>query len=285
MTKVVPKTAPLIINLAPTGMVPTRAISAHVPLTPKEIVKDVLRAAELGVTIAHLHARSAEGFPSCDRKIYAQIIEGIRTHRSDLLICVSCSGRSHITFAERSDVLQLTGDLKPDMASLTPSSINFSQQASINSPDMILRLIETMHDKGICPEFEIFDLGMANYMAYLISKLGCKPPHYANLIFGNIASAQSDLLSISAVISALPEGTFYSLGGTGRTQRSMTALGAIVADGVRTGLEDNLWLDQNGTSCATNEQLVQRAIGFADMNGRGVMTPLELRQMLRLDTF
>ena len=48
---------PLIINLAPTGMVPTRQMSPRVPLQPDEIVADVVAAAGLGITIAHLHAR------------------------------------------------------------------------------------------------------------------------------------------------------------------------------------------------------------------------------------
>ncbi|MGA6946988.1 MAG: 3-keto-5-aminohexanoate cleavage protein, partial [Solirubrobacterales bacterium] len=57
-------TSPLLLNLAPTGMVPTREQSEHVPLQPEEIVADVLRCAEQGVTVVHLHARDEHGEPT-----------------------------------------------------------------------------------------------------------------------------------------------------------------------------------------------------------------------------
>jgi hypothetical protein len=52
---------PAPIVLAPTGMVPTRALTPHVPLTPEEIARDVAAAAEIGITSVHLHARDADG--------------------------------------------------------------------------------------------------------------------------------------------------------------------------------------------------------------------------------
>ena len=82
---------PLIVNLAPTGMVPTRRMSDRVPLQPHEIVADVLAAAELGITIAHLHARDEDDEPTHRKDVYARIIGGIRDRRPDLIICVSCS--------------------------------------------------------------------------------------------------------------------------------------------------------------------------------------------------
>ena len=42
---------PLIINLAATGMVPTRSDSAAVPLTPEEIAADCRRCAAAGASI------------------------------------------------------------------------------------------------------------------------------------------------------------------------------------------------------------------------------------------
>jgi hypothetical protein len=37
-----------ILNFTPTGMVPTRALTPHVPLTPEEIVEEVVHCADLG---------------------------------------------------------------------------------------------------------------------------------------------------------------------------------------------------------------------------------------------
>ncbi len=215
---------PLIVNFAPTGMVPTRDMSPHVPLQPDEIVRDVLQAARLGLTIVHLHARDENGEPTHCKEVYARIIGGIREHRPELIVCVSCSGRRFADLEHRSQVLELTGDLQPDMASLTLSSLNFPRQASVNAPDVVRGLAERMRDCGIRPELEIFDLGMANMLNYLVSRNLVQRPLYANLLFGNLATAQADFLDIGAVVSKLPEGTLWSLAGLGSVQRRACGL-------------------------------------------------------------
>ena len=127
-----------ILNFTPTGMIPTREMTPHVPITPEEIVNQVLEAADLGVTMVHLHAREPDsGEPTYKKDIYAEIIRGIRSKNRDLILCVSTSGRNHNEFEKRSECLELDGDAKPDFASLTLSSLNFNKQASINTPQTI----------------------------------------------------------------------------------------------------------------------------------------------------
>jgi 3-keto-5-aminohexanoate cleavage enzyme len=111
--------------------------------------------------------------------------------------------------------LTLDGDLKPDMGSLTLSSVNFNKQASMNPPDMIHALAREMKDRNIMPELEAFDVGMINYARYLEKKKLLTPPHYFNLILGNIACAQADLLHAGIMIRDLPPDSFWSLGGIG----------------------------------------------------------------------
>ncbi|MBT8204388.1 MAG: 3-keto-5-aminohexanoate cleavage protein, partial [Eudoraea sp.] len=41
----------LIINFTPTGMIPTKAMTPHVPVTVNEIVEDVHKACEIGITM------------------------------------------------------------------------------------------------------------------------------------------------------------------------------------------------------------------------------------------
>jgi 3-keto-5-aminohexanoate cleavage enzyme len=159
---------PLILNLAPTGMVPTRAMTPNAPLQPDEVVKDVLSAAETGITIVHVHARDENDEPTHCNEVSARIIGGIRENRADLVVCASCSGRRGISLEQRSEVLDLEGDLKPDMASLTLSSLNFASQASVNAPETVKGLAQRMLERGIRPEVEIFDLGMVNMLRYLL---------------------------------------------------------------------------------------------------------------------
>ena len=171
--------------------------------------------------------------PAYEKEIYAEIISGIRKENKDIILCVSTTGRDFVEFDKRSDCLDLDGDVKPDFASLTLSSLNFNKQASINSPQMIQDLARKMMDKGIKPELEAFDLGMINYAKYLIKKGLIKPPYYFNLILGNIACAQANLLSLGLMIRELPEGSIWSAGGIGESQLKMNAMAIIEGGGVR----------------------------------------------------
>jgi 3-keto-5-aminohexanoate cleavage enzyme len=271
---------PLILNLAPTGMVPTRAMSPHVPLQPAEVVRDVLAAADVGITIAHLHARDEDGTPTHRRETYARMIGPIRERRPDLVICVSCSGRLATAIEDRADVLALDGDLTPDMASLTLSSLNFAKQASVNAPEVVRELAVRMRERGIRPEAEVFDLGMVNVLRYLLDRGVLGAPVYANVLVGNVAGAQADLGDMAAVVTKLPAGTIWSLAGLGAAQLPVAAVAAGLAPGVRIGLEDNLWLDEARTEPATNPALVERVHRLADAAGRAVMSAAELRTRL-----
>ena len=122
----------LIVNFAPTGMIPTRKMTSLVPLAVDEIVEDVHSAVDIGITMVHLHARDeSKEAPTYRAEVYERIIEGIRSFSQDLIIAVSTSGRTFYEFEKRAEPLQLEGNLKPDMGSLTLSSLNFNQTASM----------------------------------------------------------------------------------------------------------------------------------------------------------
>jgi uncharacterized protein (DUF849 family) len=165
-------------------MIPTKEMTPFVPVSAGEIVEDVLEAADIGITMVHLHARNPAGRPTSSAEAYARIIGGIRKYRKDLVICVSLTGRNVKEFEKRAEPLTLAGELKADMGSLTLSSVNFNKHASINSPDMIHSLLNEMNKHNIMPELEAFDSGMINYAGYLVQKGLLVPPYYFNLIFG-----------------------------------------------------------------------------------------------------
>lgn len=274
---------PLIINFTPTGMIPMKEDTPHVPVTPQEIIADVQEAYDLGISMVHIHARDpVSGKPDYRQELYSEIIAGIRDFAPDLVICVSLSGRTFNEFNQRANPLILEGSLKPDMGSLTLSSLNFNKHASLNEPKMIIALAEEMNRRGIKPELEAFDAGMINYAKYLIHKGVLKPPHYINLILGNIACAQADILHAGVMINDLPNESCWSLGGIGNFQLKMNSIAIPIGGGVRVGLEDNIWFDVGRKTLARNIDLIRRIHVIAEANGREVMTPRELRTKLGL---
>jgi 3-keto-5-aminohexanoate cleavage enzyme len=277
-------TMDLIINFTPTGMIPTKSMTPYVPITVQEIVEEVHRAVEIGITMVHLHARDEKTGQSTYRaEVYGEIISGIRSFTRDLIICVSLSGRHINEFEKRSEALTLQGDVKPDMGSLTLSSLNFNHVASVNSPEMITNLANEMKARGILAELEAFDAGMINYAGYLEKKGLLEPPHYFNLLFGNIACAQADLLHAGIMIRDLPADSIWSLAGIGDYQLMMNSLAIISGGGVRVGLEDNIWLDKARTRLATNSDLITRIHRLAEAHERRIMSPMQLRKLLHLE--
>lgn len=166
----------------------SRPHPTHVPVAVQEIVEDVHEVVEIGITSVHLHARNEQtGESTSKAEVYRDLIAGIRKFSRDLVISTSLSGRTFKEFEQRTEPLKLEGDIKPDMGSLTLSSVNFNREPSVNSPDMIQALAGEMKSRGVLPELEAFDAGMIDYARYLERKGLLEPPHYFNLLLGNIA--------------------------------------------------------------------------------------------------
>lgn len=264
--------SPLVINFIPTGMVPTKAMNPNVPISVAEIVEQVHEAYEIGISLVHLHARDGEdAAPTWKAEIYGRIFEGIREHCPDLVLCASLSGRNYNVFEKRSEVLSL----RPDMGSLTLSSLNFVGQASTNSPGMIQQLALKMLEEGVHPEWEVFDLGMLHYGHYLARKNILQPPYYVNIISGNIAGIQTNLLELGAMVAQLPVGAIWAFGGIGQQQLAANTLAIASGGGVRIGLEDNLHFDCSRKVLATNTSLLRRIHELAHIFERPLMSPAD----------
>jgi 3-keto-5-aminohexanoate cleavage enzyme len=262
-----------IINFTPTGTQTTRE-NSYAPLTPNEIIEEVHEAYELGITLTHIHARDPITLENTYKKeVYRDIIEGVRKHCPDLSICVSLTGRLYPEFEKRSEVLELC----PDMGSLTMSSLNFPKGASVNEPEIILKLIEKMEHYGVIPEIECFDSGMLNYTNYLILKNILKGSHYINIILGNIYNAQTDLSTISSIYNNKPNNSIMCIGGIGKDQLKSNIIGLLYFDGIRIGLEDNLYYKDREKT--TNIDLLKRIHNIMLETDFKLLTPQEFKKL------
>ncbi|OHB71580.1 MAG: hypothetical protein A2W23_01955 [Planctomycetes bacterium RBG_16_43_13] len=272
----------LIINLCPTGMVPTKELNPYTPISVDEIVKTAVSCAKLGVSVVHIHPRDNYGKPTWRKDAFAKIIEGIRNN-TDLIISVSTSGRNWSEFEKRSECLELEGDLKPELASLTVGSMNFINQESVNSPQMIELLAKKMMDRGIKPEFEIFEPGMLHKAKFLLQKEIVKDEKpYFNLLFGSLGTAPFEPMVFATLLSMLPTNSVWSAAGIGQYQLYANAAAIIFGGHIRIGLEDNLYYSYDAKEPATNDVLVERIVGIANKLGRGIATPKEAREILGL---
>ncbi|MDO9632188.1 MAG: 3-keto-5-aminohexanoate cleavage protein, partial [Humidesulfovibrio sp.] len=232
--------------------------------------------------ILHVHARDAEGRPTHDAGLYAPIVAGIRSARPEAIVCVSTSGRNGATLSERAAVLDLDGAARPDMASLTLGSFNFRREASVNDPDTILALARKMSERGIKPELEVFDTGMAATLKYLERKGELTGRLYANVILGGVNTAQATMADLCHLVSQLPETAFWAAGGVGGAQLPMNIAALLMGGHVRLGLEDAIWFDRSRTTPARNVELVHRVCEIAARLELRPATCAEARSLLGL---
>ena len=272
----------LIINLAPTGMVPRSSDNDAVPLVAERIARDCEACRGLGASVFHLHARDENEDPAWRKEAYREIILAVRGRCPDAVIVVSTSGRTHGAFEHPSDVLNLDGDARPDMASLTLGSLNFPRQASVNEPSMIKRLADAMSERGIVPELEVFDFGMLDYAKYLIDRKILRVPFYFNFLLGSLGTMSATPFNLASLVMSLPSGATWAAAGIGRYQFAMNSLAIVTGGHVRVGLEDNLFLDAEKTRPATNPLLVQRIARLAAASERECATPAESRGIIGL---
>lgn len=272
----------LIINLCPTGMVPTREQTPHVPLTPAEVAADARRCADMGASIVHVHPRDESGLPTQSVERAAEFFAAIRAQCPDIVICATTSGRRVPDLEPRAAVLDLEGHARPEMASLTLGSLNFPTQASVNAPETIKGLAQRMADRGVVPEWEVFDLGMIDFAHYLRTHGLLPDPVYANLLLGSLGTLAATPINLALAVERLPAGATWAATGVGRFQFAVHKLAIAMGGHVRVGLEDNIWFDDERTDLGTNPRLVERVVAVARAMGREPATPARVRTLLGL---
>ena len=67
----------IILNLCPTGVIPTKIMNQAVPLHPDEIAEDIFNCYQEGVQIVHIHARDDHAENTLDKVRYGEIIAKI----------------------------------------------------------------------------------------------------------------------------------------------------------------------------------------------------------------
>jgi 3-keto-5-aminohexanoate cleavage enzyme len=270
---------PAIITVAITGSIPKKKDTPAVPVTPEEQIESTREAFEAGASLVHIHVRNADGSPSSDPALFQKVQEGIRKHCPGMIIQFSTGGRGR-THAERARAL----DLKPDMASFTPGSVNFTDFIFENPPSFVDELAGTMRHFGIKPEIEVFDVSMLYGAINLAERRLIERPLHVQFVMGvpNALPVRRSLLEflLSELKSLAPDATWAAIG-LGRHQLEVNRWCLELGGHVRTGLEDNIKFDRHRLA-VSNAELVARVVEECALAGRRPATVAEARNILRL---
>ena len=276
------KSNKLIITCALCGGGTTRKQSPYVPLTPEELAADSVAAVKAGASIIHIHARDEQGLNTMETDRMVEVVTKIRQaladNNLDAVINVTTSGTK---FSEDLRVSHLA-ILKPEMCSYDPGTLNWANSyIFLNTPAFLERLGDLTQELDIKPELEIFDAGMLGNVEYYLKKGKLKAPLHYQLVLDVPGGMPGTIDSVNFLSSKLPEGSTWSITGIGKGAMPCMLAGlAAGCDGIRVGLEDNVFL-KKGVH-ATNAQLVEQAIALGKMANREIATAQETRELLGL---
>jgi uncharacterized protein (DUF849 family) len=294
-----------IITAAITGGIHTPSMSPYLPITPQQIIDDAVGAWKAGAAAVHIHARDPQtGRPSPDINIIRQIVSGIKA-KCNVAICITTGGGLGMTIEQRIAGIPA---MKPELASCNAGSVNFVLEPAaerITNPkfdwelpylkgtwDMIFQntfkgieyYVTTMYENQTCPEFEVYDVGMINNVAFLLSRGIIKRPIYIQFVMGILGGIPATIENLSFMVKTAKAqlGEFsWSCAAAGKTQFAMTAAAAAMGGNVRVGLEDNLYLRPGLLAKSSAEQVLQIRSIIENL-GQEVASSDEARQLLGL---
>src|SRR5215217_4662135 len=160
-------TTTTLITVAPTGAESAKADVPALPVTLDELVATAKECEAVGASVVHVHIRDDKAQPTLDQGRLRDTVAALRS-RTSLIVQLSSGGSVHDPEADRLAVL----DAAPDMASCTMGTVNFGEDVFLNRWEFVVELHTRMQDRGIVPEYEIFDLGQLWALQRLLDKYG-----------------------------------------------------------------------------------------------------------------
>jgi 3-keto-5-aminohexanoate cleavage enzyme len=272
-------TTTTLITVAPTGAESAKADVPVLPVTLDELVATAKECEAVGASIIHVHIRDADARPTLDPGRLRETVRALR-ESTDLIIQLSSGGAVTDPEADRLAVL----DAGPEMASCTMGTVNFGDDVFLNRWEFIVDLHTRMQERGIVPEYEIFDLGHLTSLVRLLDRHGLPYGGHVHVdlvmgVPGGMAGDAATLVACAHALRDLPAGTTFSATGIGRSTIPVLLASLAAGGHLRVGLEDTLTYAK-GQPVESNAQLVARAAAFARLAQRPPMTPGEARALL-----
>ena len=296
----------VIVTCAVTGAIHTPSMSPYLPVSPDDIAKAAIGAAESGASILHLHARDpVTGKPTQDPAVFEQFLPRIK-QSTDAVINITTGGSPHMTVQER--MLPATS-FKPEVASLNMGSMNFGLHPMLDrfahfphdwerenlekSWDLVFKntfqdletILRIGNDNGTRFEFECYDISHLYNLAHFVDRGLAKAPLFIQSVFGllgGIGGHPEDLMHMKRTADRLFGQNYqWSILGAGRSQMSLAAQGAAQGANVRVGLEDSLWIAP-GELARSNADQVTKIRQILTGLSLEIASPDEARALLDL---
>ncbi|GAA1836078.1 3-keto-5-aminohexanoate cleavage protein [Pseudonocardia ailaonensis] len=248
----------VVITVAPTGPIASKADNPSLPTQPEEIADQVAAAYQAGASVAHLHLRDEQDRPTADLDIARRTIDLI-AERCPILVQLSTGVGLSVPFEEREKMVEL----RPAMATLNPCSMSFGAGEFLNPPAGVRRLAARMQELGVKPELEIYDTGHLDACLRLRDEGLLAEPLQFSIVLGVRGGMAATPDNLMMMVRRLPADAVWQVIAIGRANLELTAIGLALGGNCRAGLEDTLYL-RKGEQAVGNVPLVTRARKLAE---------------------
>ena len=268
-----------LITVAPTGAETRKDAFPALPTTIDELVETAVRCEAAGAAMIHLHIRDADHNPTLELSRLAEAVQAVR-ESTTLVIQLSTGGSVHDPLDQRLKVL----DAAPDSCSLTMGTTNFGDDMFLNPWPFVSELYQLSQDRGVVPEFELFDLGQVAALHRLLDGYGLPfgGRVHCDFVMGVPGGMPGTTDALVAGVQGLPAAvTSWSATGIGRTSLAVAYAALSKGGHLRVGMEDTLTLAR-GVAVSHNEELVARAAQLAELAQRPAMNTDEARDFLQV---
>jgi uncharacterized protein (DUF849 family) len=285
-----------VVTCALTGGLDNTDKNPAIPITPEQIARSGLDAANAGAAVVHIHVRDpVTGKPSMALELYEEAVQRIRAENSQVIVNLTsgpggrfipgaanpldaAAGTTLTTPAIRMRHIE---KLKPDICSLDCGSMNFGPHVFVNTPGHLADMAVRAKAVGTKPELEVFEMGHIEMAKKLIIDGLISGIPLFQLCLGISYGAPATSETMLAMRNNLPQGALWSAFGIGRQQFPFVAQTVLFGGHVRVGLEDNLYLGK-GQLAPSNAAMVAKAVEIIRLIGGEVASPAEARQIFGL---
>jgi uncharacterized protein (DUF849 family) len=268
-----------LITVAPTGAEVDKSSVPALPVTLDELVATAKECESVGASVVHVHIRDGEARPTLDLGRLRDTVAALR-EGTGLVVQLSTGGA--VTDPEDARLAVL--EAAPEMASCTMGTVNFGEDVFLNRWEFIVELHTRMQERGVVPEYEIFDLGQLTTLERLLDRHGLPAGGHVHVdlvmgVPGGMPGTAEALVACVGALRHLPDGTTFSATGIGRTTLPVLLASLAAGGHLRVGMEDTVTYAK-GQPVESNAQLVARAAAVARLAQRPPMTPAQARDLL-----
>lgn len=276
----------VIVKVAITGALFSKAENPNHPTTPEEIIKEAMEVIEAGATSLHIHVRDKYGIPTGDLKAYRDVIDPIREKYGKSVIIDGCALFGLTLDKMLEPVIEGLFEVCP----VNTTAVYIGNTLFAIPPKTMQGATEIMQEVGCKPQIAVYTQGdIDNARRYLIDTKILKKPYYWIIVpalpgcapMPNQFAMLDTLLGFVRRIYEIDKDSIIIVCASARASIYLSNLAILLGLHVRIGMEDTIYrYPHKEDLIKNNKEVVKSTIDIIEQLGREVATADDYRSIV-----